>query len=108
MLEAVDYDNIDNVSTFLGCLVDRMCGIETTEPVTKSFKQYVDMFRYMFRRYKIPGWTDAELERLSIIIRSLKIKSREVFGKYQKSGMGTSKLHSLDHVVDDLRQTGSM
>ena len=35
-------------------------------------------------------------------------KAVEVFGRYQKSNMGTVKWHLLNHIVDDMLRLGSM
>lgn len=108
MLEAKDYDSVDMVSPFLGSIIDYCCGTAYHAPVTKAFTMYVDMVAFITRRFRTPGWTEDELTELDYDIKAFKSHSCSVFSSYQASGMGTSKWHSLDHVVESLRHVGGI
>lgn len=53
--------------------------------------------------YSISGrinWTLSEISAFHSIIQELKFNVMRVLGAYQKAGMGTMKLHMLDHVTE--------
>ena len=108
MLEASDLDRIDEVSPFLGAIIDRCCGETKNAPVTTVFTLYVNLLNEIHCRGRTPGWTDEDLGRLDRSIRDFKTIGKSVFHRYQKSGMGTSKWHLLDHLCVDFRRTGGI
>lgn len=103
MLEAVDYTAMDMEEPFLGALIDRCCGYEYEAPMTAILTKYADMVSFMLHRGLNTGWKEEELASLQSSFSRFKDEERVFFCYCQKSGMGTSKCHFLDHVVEDLR-----
>lgn len=50
MLDASDPDFIENVSPFLGWLVDSHFGLDKTSETISAFAKYVDMVNFLFKR----------------------------------------------------------
>lgn len=48
------------------------------------------------------AWTPSDISALRGDIQELKLNVVRVLGVYQKSGIGTVKLHMLDHVADNV------
>ncbi|NJK52916.1 MAG: hypothetical protein HC936_08975 [Leptolyngbyaceae cyanobacterium SU_3_3] len=107
MLEASDYDAVDNVSPFLGAIVDSLCGLNSTAEVTKAMTEYVDMVNFVFRRHLNFEWTKETIVLLDRRIRSFK-KAKFAFEKYQVSGMHTQKWHALDHLCEAISDVGGI
>lgn len=60
----------------------------------------------VFRRDKNPGWTENELQELSLRIEKFNACAHHVISEYQPSRLGTIEFHFLHHPCDDLRATG--
>ena len=108
MLEASDYKDIENVSPFLGAIVDRCCGEVKEAPVTRTLTMFNDIIQQLYERNHNIGWTDEKLEKLSNDIRLFKKQGRKTFENYQSSKMGFPKWHLLDHIVEDLKRVGNI
>lgn len=107
MLEASDLDRIDEVYPFIGEIIDRCCVETTKAPVTIVFTIYVNLLNDIYYRINTPpGCTYEDFGRFDYIILEFKTIGKIGFERYQKSGMGTSKWHLLDHLLTDLRRTG--
>ena len=104
MVEAVTFKKLDMISPFLGAIVDRVCGCEESAPITTVFTQYVDIMMEVCGYGKIDNWTEEAIEYIAGAIECFKANGVRVFGKYQKSGMGTNKWHLLDHIPYDLQR----
>lgn len=76
--------------------------------MSESFTLYIDIVNEVYRLKKKPGWTENELRFLHILIHKFKRIAQVTFAKYQPSGVGTSKWHSLELVVKDLRDVGGI
>jgi hypothetical protein len=107
MLEAKDLAGVDQVMPFVFALLDRLCGTTAAAPNT-TLCIYQDMVATATSRFSEPGLTIAELEALSEQISQFKAKAIEVFGRYQRSGMAFLKFHVLQHLVEDIRECGSL
>ena len=108
MLEGKDYEAMDIVSPFLGAILDMCCGEQDNAPITRTYTKYSEILNFVNRSWLLPGWDDASLRKLKSMIKSFKEVARMTFEKYQVSGMGTTKFHSLDHLVDDLKVMGGI
>lgn len=74
VLEASDFDTVDNGSPFLGTLFEAFCGLCCTAEVTRSITEYVDMVIMVFARNIIFEWTEKTIQLLEWRIRSFKKK----------------------------------
>ena len=104
MVEAVTFKKLDMISPFLGAIVDRVCGCEESAPITTVFTQYVDIMMEVCGYGQIDNWTDEAIEYIRDSIVCFKANGVRIFGKYQKSGMGTNKWHLLDHIPYELQR----
>ena len=57
MLEARDFRNIDQVSPFIGAILDRLCGETMSAPCTTVFTLFVDMVQFVTRARDKHAWT---------------------------------------------------
>lgn len=48
--EGLGYDNRSQLSTFLGKVVDFCCGIDRTDEVSRTRRQYVEVVQFTFHR----------------------------------------------------------
>lgn len=107
MLEAKDLKNLDNVSPFLGALIDRICGLDYA-PVTTVFTLYVDIMHMVCGHNKNNRWNEEEISRLQENIGIFMHEGVALFGSTQASNIGTVKWHMLNHVCEDIRRIGSL
>jgi hypothetical protein len=115
MLQAKDMKSVTTVLPFVAALVDRMCGEEAAAPTTRVVVAYTNLCHKITGRYAegdsgsaLDGFTMACLDKLAKDIASFKSRAVDLYGKYQRSGMGTNKFHLLDHVVEDVMRLGSL
>lgn len=104
MMEAADYENIDQVFRSFGEIVDIICGNSESGPVTSVFSQYVNL-----RTIFADDIVDHDELRKSLIVIVYKLMNFKktaivIFGPYQTFNMGTSKWHTLSHFVDSSSQ----
>jgi Plavaka transposase len=107
-LEAKDLAGVDQVMPFVFVILDRLCGATAAAPNTTVCVLYQEMVATATSRFSEPGFTIAELEAISEQISQFKAKAIEVFGRYRRSGMAFPKFHALQHVVEDIRECGSL
>jgi hypothetical protein len=108
MLEGRDYAGPDQVMLFVCTLKDRFCGDVSGAPCTRVSVLYQDMLGTAMSWFNNPGFSSEELDALSMLVQKFKRKVIEVYAEHQASGMGVPKFHALDHLVDDIRQCGSL
>jgi hypothetical protein len=115
MLQAKDMRSVTTVLPFVAALVDRMCGEEAVAPTTRVFVAYTNLCHKKTGCYvegdsgsTLDGFTMAFLDKLANDIASFKSQAVNIYGKYQRPGMGTNKFHLLDHVVEDVMRLGSL
>ncbi len=109
MIEATTIQKIDNVSPFMGALIDRACGEEKECPLTKIYTQYKNIAdKVVGNRSASKRWKPEELRDLETQIASLKELSVRVLGPHQASNMGTIKWHLLSHISEDIKMYGSL
>ena len=108
LLQASDFDRIDKVSPFLGAMADSFCGNSRKAEITKVYTRYVDLLHFATRNHFVPGWSASDIATLRTMIREFKIVGKQVFGKYQASGLCTQKWHALDHIPEAIMRTGGM
>ena len=107
MLEARDYSRVLQVMPFLGATVDRMCGEKGT--TTRICVQYVELVYKMTRvRARAATFTSEELRDLRADVKRFMEQARDLYGDHQSSEMGTPKMHTLMHVVDDIEEGGAL
>lgn len=98
MLEARDFGSIDMV--FMGAVADCSCRNVKNASVTKTFTNYCDILQTVSRQELKIVWTEPALRSLRKSIKNFKDHSRSLFEQYLVSGVGTSKWHCLEHLVD--------
>lgn len=105
MLEARDHRTLDQVMPFIAMFLDRCCGEVKT---TTLFVLYVDMVNRMVSRGVDPVWSESKLRTLEVAIEKFRKEAKDLYSQYQPSGMGTPKMHLLDHVCSDIRRNGGL
>jgi Plavaka transposase len=108
MLEGRDYAGLDQVMPFVCTLIHRLCGDVSGAPCAKVFVLYQDMVGTATSRFNDPVISSEDLDALSVLVQEFKKKAIEVYAEHQASGMGVPKFHVLGHLVDDIRQFGSL
>ena len=107
MLEAKDYARVLQVMPFLGATVDRLCGEGGT--TTRLFVQYVELvYRLMRVRTSSASFTGDEIKYLRDEVHHFMEHAHDLYADHQKSEMGTPKMHTMMHVVDDIVEGGSL
>lgn len=105
MLEASDYNDLDQMSAFPGPITDVLCDTENEPNVTRLFIQYMKLLNYLRQNKNASDWSKDELNLWHQRVKNFKSSGENVFGKYQALGMKTQKCHLLDHSVDSLGET---
>lgn len=90
-LEASVFDAIDNLSPFLGAIVDSICAPYHSTEVTESSIEYADTVNFSFKCHCIVEWTEEALQHLKSCIRSLNKKGRFGLCRYWTSRMLAQK-----------------
>lgn len=98
MLDASGFDKGDQISFFLGSVVDELCGNEDNANATAAFSLCVDMASFIFRHQVASFWTEETLLELDEKIKEFKMETRKVFENYQTSRMRKHKWLMLEHV----------
>ena len=107
MLEARDYSRVLQVMPFLGATVDRMCGEKGT--TTRLFVQYVELVYKLTRvTARAATFTSEELRDPRHDVKRFMKQAHDLYAAHQSSEMGTPKMHTLMHVVDDIEEGGSL
>lgn len=60
MLEASEFDSINNISPFLRELVDGLCGLTKSTETTSAFIEYVDTVNILFKRHRSFEWCSTQ------------------------------------------------
>jgi hypothetical protein len=113
MLQAKDVRSVTTVLPFVAALVDRMCGEEVVAPTKRV------VFSYFCHKITgcyvqgdsgstLDGFTMACLDKLANDIAFFKSQAVNLYGKCERSGMGTNKFHLLDHFVEDVVRLGPL
>lgn len=94
------------ISLFSSLLVCRVCGLERYGPGTDIFTHYVDIMQNVcgLNGHYVLG--PENMSNLQVNIWTFKTKAFDLFGNVQTSGMGTVKLHPLDHGCGDMDRIG--
>lgn len=107
MLDAEDYDKIYMVSSFMGAIVNRLCGLDHT-PITPSYVPNVEV-NYAIHLYgRRPGRRREELEELCKMIKKSNEFVLPLFAQYQASELQNCKRNSLTDRVDNIEDVGSI
>lgn len=110
MLEGKDYRNLDIIFPFVGVFVDRLCDELSTAKSTKLFVHYNDLLRTSLS-YGSTGsvmWNETKVIALQRQISKFKNMARELYGEFHATGLGTEKMHMLDHIPADIRRLGGL
>lgn len=62
MLEASDLASINNVSPFLGSIINRCCGEDLEAPTTRTITYNIIIVHFLYGRNVQPGWADEDLK----------------------------------------------
>lgn len=73
ILEAVDFDDIDEVSPLFGAILDGGSGQVDEAPFKKLLTKYADLIDIVLCRHMRQGWKGTELENLLKQVKSLNI-----------------------------------
>lgn len=87
MLEASDYDSIDNVSPFFGELLDSVCGFPKTRETISAITNYVDKAIYLCKRHKSFEWYDASIKHLQARVQTFRKHTKAAFEMYHFTRM---------------------
>lgn len=93
MLEAPDFDSIDNVFSVFGGLADSLCDPTTFGKTNSALNEYVDMVNYLCKRHKSFEWCDGSLWHLQTRGQTFKKPANAAFEMYKASKMPTQKWH---------------
>lgn len=108
MLEAADYNAIDQEFPFSGENIDTCFGTSTSAPVNNVCITYVALVNRIYRRFHSPEWTEVTLVKWERPINIFKRMARAVFGPHQASCLETSNWLALNSLVGALRQLRSI
>ena len=107
MLEARDYSRVLQVMPFLGATVDRMCGEKGT--TTRLCVEYVELVYKLTRvRARAATFTSDELRDLRVDVKHFMEHACKLYADHHNSDLGTPKMHTLMHVVDDIEEGGAL
>lgn len=82
MLEASDFELIDQVPPFFGGIVDVICGNENKAPATEVSTMDFDLNITLKTKLTQPWWKVKELSGLAKLICKFKDVGTKLFGKY--------------------------
>lgn len=102
MVEASSYEELDMLSTLIGLVVERLCGLEYCL-IENTFTLSFDLLRLGHRGEMIAGWTKIDLQTLPKNIDDFKSEACRYYANYRQSTMGSRKYHLLEHLIGDLR-----
>lgn len=74
IIEAFDFENVENVSSLSGAIVGIFCANNATADITEFFTKYFNFSRTLNRKQLDFGWTEKELEKLGSNIKAFKEK----------------------------------
>lgn len=91
MYEVSKFDAIDDLSSFLGTIVDSLRGLSVRAKVTKAFTEYVVAVKVLFNRHMQFERTKGLIQHLESCTCSFEKKSKIAPGRYQISAMLNQK-----------------
>lgn len=100
MMEATYYESVHIVSPCFGEIVNTLCGISETAPVTEPYCSSVDLIHNIRMRFSSFERTADELSELNAQMNRFRNVSPEISNPYQGSNVGTSKWRSSLHLAD--------
>lgn len=98
MLEASDFDAIDNVPPFLGVVVDNKRGHYLIIEVAKAFTKYLDLAIFIFLCHLNVKEMEKALQNLNSRNESFQKKDKFAFGRYQVSVKLAQKWYAVGHI----------
>ena len=110
MLEGKDYRSIDMVFPFVGMMVDRACGEVGTAVTTRLFVLYSEIVQLFLSHTQQESvlWNERKLNFLQHKIQNFKKTATQLYSDHHASDLCTTKMHMLDHIVDDIRRFGGL
>lgn len=100
-------DNVEILLPFQTAMVDAYYNVDNAD-VTRTYTSYIDLVRYVDRKWELFGWRKDELEELQAQIHKVKTESRKTFSQFQACAMGTRKRHALRRFVNTLERLGDI
>lgn len=65
MLEASDFEKIDQMFPFFGAVTDNLCGNEDVAQVKEAFNLYSELLLMLHQYLTFPGWIASNLVKLN-------------------------------------------
>lgn len=72
MLEAKNFDVVDNISPLICFPANRLCGEEDMAQTAKVLIGYVEILHCVYQRHRRVGWKNESLDQLSMIVETIK------------------------------------
>lgn len=110
MLEGKDYRQVDTIFPFIGMFLDR-CSDEVHSALsTNVFVLYVEIMQTAVSNNSPDGtsWNEMAVQKLEQKIAVFKKKATDMYATFQPSKLCTEKMHSLDHIGEDIRRLGGL
>lgn len=108
MRSVTDNKKLDIISTFIRALLDRICDESESCPVTKVFKEYVDVINKVCGHNGGHKCTATDITELRRDIQQFQMNRVAVFSAYKKSEMGTIIWYLKDYEADDIVPNGGL
>lgn len=105
MLEGRHFKSLDMVFPIVGAFIDYCCDEIDTSPLTILFAMYSDLLFTCLWKKK---WTKLDLDSLDGKISTFKELCIDTFQQHHPSGLRTLKFHLLNHLVNDIAETGGL
>lgn len=91
ILEASEYECIDQVTLFLVAVTDGICKSEQEPELKELFTSYAERFKYVQQENSSSFRTETDVAYLKQTFVKSKSLEKYLFGAYQPSRMGTQK-----------------
>ena len=105
MLEGRHFKSLDMVFPFVAAFIDFCCDELEQAPLTTLLSMYSELlFKCLWKK----DWTPIDLESLHSKILVFKQLFTDIFQQHHPSGLRTLKFHLLNHLADDIAETGGL
>lgn len=105
ILEASDYEELDQSSPFLVATADLFCGNKATVSITTVDKLFANILFLLHRKDVLPCWTDENLEKFIRKIESFKMTATKLLPRFSSIRYGNEKRHMIGHIISALKVT---
>lgn len=76
--------------------------------MARSYAGFADIYHFLYKTLTAPGCSEGDYIKLQSRSDDFKKLSLQTFSAYEDAGMETYKWHSIDHLIEYLKDVGGV